>query len=258
MRRPRRSRNRPNATVAATVSARSLQPTRRASRQRPGPARGPAHRPSERGLFHGRRLFGRSRLVALCWLVVVGLLSWCPMTLAQGLSDRPGGAPGVPASMLVPRTSPASRDSIEGPPRGIIVKYRSRGANALTECAEMITSRGESFQAHTADRADSLDRLRERLALGRHRALFRKADGSGLAMERRRLNLRLARARAARSRPSTAIRLETLPELSHIYQVSPRGWPGSRARGGRSASGCPRRVCPPGLRTVPRSGGWLR
>ncbi len=135
----------------------------------------------------------------------------------------------IPAGAASPRSHsdppPAARAPRENPgdsagSRSLLVKYRSRGEHALLECAERLTTRGERFEAHTADRDPSIDRLHERFGLGRHEAVFRRTVGPDFRAERRRLASRLERARSTRrgaGRDAGASR--DLPDLSHVYRL---------------------------------------
>ena len=70
---------------------------------------------------------------------------------------------------MIGRTSATHRDSAQ-----LIVKFKSDGPTALHECAETLTRQGKSFRAFTADRSDSIDRLRDKFRVQRMRALFRR------------------------------------------------------------------------------------
>ena len=109
------------------------------------------------------------------------------------------------------------------PTDAILVKYKATGPRALAECADRLSSRGEAFQSHLADRSDSLDRIRARFKLGREKALFREPTSGTFAGQREALRRRFGqgRAAAASSRNGEAA-LEDgrpLPELAHVYRV---------------------------------------
>ena len=157
--------------------------------------------------------FGLRVLAFRCapyWLLMTAVATVAAVEIDPGPMPVPGAAQA---------SSPAASSS------RIIVKYHSQGANALNECAERLTTRGESFAQHTADSSDSLDRLHDRLVLGRHRALFRKPGGPDFASERRALRGRLARSLRRSPQPPRLTTLRrsreaALPDLSHIYRVS--------------------------------------
>jgi len=111
-------------------------------------------------------------------------------------------------------------------PSGLIIKYRSEGPHALTECAARLSARGDRFATHLADRSEALDTLQARYGRLRHRPVFRSAPSGSFAAEARALRQRL---RAARSRRGRGARKRmrddrALPELAHVYRaLVPRG-----------------------------------
>lgn len=120
----------------------------------------------------------------------------------------------------LPARVAATGSGLEAPsrPRAVLlVKYRSEGPHSVDDCAERLSRTDEPFARATRDGSDSLDRLRRRFRLGRHRALFRTPDSTSLSSQRRVLAERLSRLdqRAARSRRS-----RPLPDLSHVYRVT--------------------------------------
>ena len=99
----------------------------------------------------------------------------------------------------------------ETPTTSLIVKLRSEGAHAVLDCAEQRFSAGAPLAPVSADASDSLDRLQHELGVRAVRALFRRADGTSFAAQRRRLQSRLERharrgAGAARG-------------LAHVYRM---------------------------------------
>lgn len=123
----------------------------------------------------------------------------------------------------------ASAGSGPAPPH-VIVKYRSQGSHALEACAERLSREGRAFAPHVADGGTELDRIQADFGPLAHRAVFRRARGTGLASETRALRerLRAARDRRARSgsvrgrspsRCGPACEAE-LPDLAHVYRVA--------------------------------------
>ncbi len=168
----------------------------------------------ERPRSRGRGGTHRANVFALCAHTLVGLL----LTVLIFLVVTPAAS-----ATAVPAVSPAPLPAI---PR-VIVKYRATGPHALEACAEALDRSGAEFASSTADRNPRLDRLRERLGLRRHRALFRTAPGGDLGARRDRLQRRIDLARAKRasmdprgkSRRSPPSRTRDLPDLAHIYRV---------------------------------------
>jgi len=104
--------------------------------------------------------------------------------------------------------------------RAVLIKYRSSGPHALTECADRLSSRGESFRPHLADRSASVDQLRRRFRLGRERAVFRRPSRDPLAVQRADLVRRLEARRGRTARGQRSLAAEApLPDLSAIYRV---------------------------------------
>lgn len=69
----------------------------------------------------------------------------------------------------------------------LLVRYRSAGESAVTECAEHLWRTGGRFQDFTTDRSDSLDRWHQRHETTSVRALFREASENSMEAQARRL-----------------------------------------------------------------------
>ena len=85
-------------------------------------------------------------------------------------------------------------------PGRIVVKFRSDGLHAVTECAEASFKSRRIFQDATADHSESLDRLGREVGVRSVRALLPERFGLSTAAARRRANdvrERLAKARRA-------------------------------------------------------------
>ena len=167
---------------------------------------------------------GVGRRIPRCTLQLFALILGCSVGLSIASQAAPAARRAAGSEGPQPSIDAAERslDATRGqrPTESLIVKYVSNGPHAVLECAERLTARGEPFARSTADRSESLDRLRARFALGRHRAVFRRATGPDFEAERRSLQARLARARSARRPAARPNRGEdTLPELAHIYRV---------------------------------------
>ncbi len=96
----------------------------------------------------------------------------------------------------------------------VIVKLRAAGPAAVLECGERITRGRRAFQAYTADRSESLDRVTRRLGIRQMRALFRRSDARPFAVQRV-----LLRARLARQALRRGVRAPAPPELAHVYRL---------------------------------------
>lgn len=116
------------------------------------------------------------------------------------------------------------------PSRTLLVRLQSEGAHAVDACAEDVFERGRSFASASRDRSDTLDRWRERHDVRDVRALLRRADGSPLALQSRRLAQQLAEGRAramarAPARPSgsrgmrSPTRMDLLPTASALATI---------------------------------------
>lgn len=105
----------------------------------------------------------------------------------------------------------------------LIVKYHSRGADALTECAERISRGDTPFSEHVRRGGEELDALHARMGISHHKAIFRKPDGRAFAIQRNELAARLSAAqtarRSARARHAHGAGVPELPDLAHIYRV---------------------------------------
>ena len=106
----------------------------------------------------------------------------------------------------------------------LIVKYYSRGAHALTECAEQISRGDHKFADHVRRGGEELDSLHAEMGISEHRAIFRKPNGRTFKAQRNALAGRLEAARTARKRtrlpqPQSTAGAPVLPDLAHIYRV---------------------------------------
>jgi len=111
-------------------------------------------------------------------------------------------------------------------PSGLLIKYRSEGPYALTECAGRLSARGDRFAAHLADRSEALDALQARYGRLRHRPVFRSAPSGSFAAEAGALRKRLRAARSRRGGGAQGRKRgdHALPELAHVYRAPvPRG-----------------------------------
>ena len=131
-----------------------------------------------------------------------------------------------PGEFDLSQTDEAKKEALGGTTPGLlsrrlIVKYQSRGTNALVACADRLSSRGAPFASYTADHSSSLDLLHQKLRLGRHRAVFRRPEGQSFVADRKRLTARHTRMVQKRGRlPGRQKRpSQVLPDLSHIYRV---------------------------------------
>lgn len=184
-------------------------------------------RPSPRAFLARHALLATS-----LWLLVLSAVL-IPAGAAFAVAQEDQAATAAVGRPAARAPAPASRSRS----RPIVVKYRTRGARRLSECAQRLSEAGEPFAAHLADGSDSLDRLHARFGLRRHQALFRDARGLDYPTGRIALEARLERARerardraagrggrAPTSRRSTTARargarVEPLPDLAHVYRI---------------------------------------
>jgi hypothetical protein len=138
----------------------------------------------------------------------------------QAVSDAPQ-APGGPGAF--PRGPGRALPGGPGTPSAgvrageIIVKYKSDGAQALTECAERWIREGRSFGAATADGSASLDTVQHQLGVRSARALM--SGRRGLATRDAKQRLAAAHKVSARraGRQATAAGGRTVADLVNLY-----------------------------------------
>lgn len=125
--------------------------------------------------------------------------------------------PPIPLGPLIAAALAAALGAGPASASSVIVKLHSEGAHAVTECAEHLTLRNEPFAPATADRSDSLDRLRQDLGVRSMQAIFRRSDGRPFDRQRSALRQRLAAEASSHSR--TRGPTPEPPDLAHVYRV---------------------------------------
>ncbi|CAM9346196.1 unnamed protein product, partial [Discosporangium mesarthrocarpum] len=121
--------------------------------------------------------------------------------------------------------APADDGRVAGEARAdqrLVVKYKTAGPHALSECAERLSRDGQRFAPHASDGGADLDAFQNRFGVLPHRAIFRRTTGEGFAAESRKLRERLTRARERRgrgSRRSSPTPRRPLPDLAHVYRI---------------------------------------
>jgi subtilisin family serine protease len=119
----------------------------------------------------------------------------------------------------------AGASAVAAVPGQLIVKLRSQGPSAVTECSERWLAEGRSFRDATADRSDSLDRLHREAGVRRARALLRERVGlrTAEAMTRERSRIDRAAAAAGPARAAQMAARASLPSFSNVYllEVAP-------------------------------------
>lgn len=129
------------------------------------------------------------------------------------------GASGSGASAVVTPAGvgKASANAANVVPGQVIVKYKSSGRFAVTECVERWMAARRSFDAATADRSTSLDRVHAGISARAARALMPGRRGLSTLEARRRLDARSALARQRLSVANVHPNARTLADLANVY-----------------------------------------
>jgi subtilisin family serine protease len=135
---------------------------------------------------------------------------------------RPDGIKPV----LLPREVARPLRRYPAHPEQIIVKFKSDGPTAVTECTERWLAEHRSFDRATTDRSTSLDGLVTSLRIQRAHALVRERTGLGIAAAQKLLQSRLAGARVrnvARTAralpPATTLLAGHRGDLTNVYTL---------------------------------------
>ncbi len=128
--------------------------------------------------------------------------------------QRAGADPQVPGpNVTLPSASGQAAGIIPGQ---VIVKYKSEGLQALTQCAERWLDEGKSFTSATADGSASLDVLHKKLAVRGAKALMPGRRGLSTADAKQRLSARAAFAAKAKHR-LVAPNARGYADLANLY-----------------------------------------
>ena len=128
------------------------------------------------------------------------------------------GLTGVLAALLM--VWPA-RDWAQAAPRHVrgqvIVKFRSDGPRALTQCAHCLLKNRQSFASSLADRSDSIDRLNQRFGVKTARSVFVSRDN--LSTIQAQSKERQLREKILVKRRGVVRGVPAAPDLTNVYLV---------------------------------------